>query len=50
MNKLLSWLLVFLISVSGVGQSTGDPTLLAEINRIKAIDNRGSRHERLGRG
>lgn len=39
MQNLLSLLVVFLISVSGVGQSAGDPTLLAEINRIKSIDN-----------
>lgn len=32
-------LLVFLVAVSAMGQSASDPTLLAEINRIKAIDN-----------
>ncbi len=39
MKNLLSLLLVVLTIVSAVSQSAADPTLLAEFNRIKAIDN-----------
>lgn len=39
MTRLISSLLVFLITISAVGQSTADQTLLAAINQIKAIDN-----------
>lgn len=38
-KTLLTLLFVSLVSVPGMGQSTSDPTLLAEINRIKAVDN-----------
>jgi predicted TIM-barrel fold metal-dependent hydrolase len=39
MKTLLSVLLLFLLPVSSLAQSASDPNLLAEINRIKAIDN-----------
>lgn len=39
MKKLLCSLCVYLFAISAVAQSAADPSLLVEINRIKAIDN-----------
>lgn len=50
MKTFISVILVSLLALSAVGQSSADPRLLAEINRIRAIDNHAHPMATAGQG